>query len=767
MPRLHTFVSGDTLLALSTAFAEAMRDRTHTRKPSGGGIGADDWPDAAGNGGHHVLIVAPKLLRPAAGVTTRALDSAIDWRDRLLLVAGAIHTSGNLTAVYPGHAEDDEFDSLVDSLGVRFISDGYTRNGTTAGATGGDTIVLDPTWYVRLRADQSTGALMVDHATGSPNPTVSLILRIWASERLGQRLVAPPRVPLLTASDGQPIAPADLNVLQDAALLRQARSDSRATTDAQHVAIDAMPLGPAGRGDPFLPELWTVRGTERRQPTAGENRRFFAEEVPDADHVIVDDSIDWRDRLIWGMGRQSATDVRPGQASDTDHNDDAIAIPWEGGFYSGPGEPPAAIADTRFKLIIAAPSGAALGVSDEGKLFIRNDSGADIVVTGMIEASFPLGPRTTPRRLPVISPLLRLADGTFTRASVGLYRDGSPYVYASAAVDVRRFDHWNDGWGPQLLIEGEATNLESESNDLGDWPTTSNLRGRTNDYEPGPLPTSYGSRMVSDGAGTTNSVARAGIAVAAATAYVWSAFRKAGVQNTGAHANSIRLDDGTVVTDEDLGAPGASWGRSSVVHVTDAGAVTISERLGIDPSGAGAAADGDDVVVWCVQLELGRIATTPIETDGATATRRADLLTFTAAQVPAQVRDGRARMDVWPIWADTSLVSGDTRVLLSFGGASDVLRFRHDGVGVLIEAVVGGVVQAESQYLEFTTRTWLRVAWSADLGYLRVDGADVGGGLGPTGTAWVWPSADVRVGGTYGATDGAICCFGDVWAVSE
>ena len=766
MPRLHTFVSGESLLALSTAFAEAMRDRTHTRKPSGSGIGADDWPDAAGNGGHHVLIVAPKLLRPAAGVTTRVLDSAIDWRDRLLLVAGAMHTGGDVTAVYPGHAEDDEFDSLVDSLGARFISDGYTRLGTTVGATTGDTIVLDPTWYVRLRADQSTGALMVDHATGSPNPVVSLILRIWASERLGQRLVAPPRVPLLTASDGQPIAPSDLNVLQDAALLRQARSDVRETTDPQHVAIDAMPLGPAGRGDPFLPELWTVRGAERRQPTVGEHRRFFAEEIPTADEVLVDDTIDWRDRLLWGMGRQSTTDFRPGQTDDTDHNDDAIALPWEGACYTGPGEPIAAIVDPRFKLILQV-SDIALIVSDEGKLFLRNDSGSTIFVTGMVEASFPLGPRTTPQRPPVISPLLRLADGTFSRASAGAYRDGSAYVYASAGVDVRRFDNWDDGWGPQLLIEGEATNLEPESNDLADWPTTSNLRGRTDDYEPGPLAASYGSRMVSDGAGTTNSVTRTGIAIAAATAYCWSVFRKAGAQNTGGHDNSIQLDDGTVVTDLDLGAPGSSWGRSSVVHVTDAGATVISERLGIDPSGAGAAADGDDLVVWGIQLELGRFATTPVETDGGTATRSADLLTFTLSQVPPQLRDGRARFDVWPIWAYTSMVSGDSRVLLSFGGASDVLRFRHDGTGVLVEAVVGGVVQAESQYLEFTLRTFLRIAWSADLGRIRVDGADAGSGLGPVGTAWVWPSAAVRVGGTFGATDGAVCCFGDIWAVAE
>ena len=128
-----------------------------------------------------------------------------------------------------------------------------------------------------------------------------------------------------------------------------------------------------------------------------------------------------------------------------------------------------------------------------------------------------------------------------------------------------------------------------------------------------------------------------------------------------------------------------------------------------------------------------------------------DVLTFLAAQVPLQLREGLSEWAITPHWAPDDLVSGDTGWLFTIGApATDGVRWRHTGTDVRIEAVIGGSVVATSPALTGSTGGERRtILLDAEGGIISVN--DV---AGATGTTWDMPGGlDLCVGGAFNTGD--------------
>ena len=200
--------------------------------------------------------------------------------------------------------------------------------------------------------------------------------------------------------------------------------------------------------------------------------------------------------------------------------------------------------------------------------------------------------------------------------------------------------------------------------------------------------------------------------------------------------------------DHDVRQPvvGAAWAqvRFRVLTTASASLVPLDSRVLFAPM----VSIAQDMLIDYACAEQGaRYPTSPART----RTRGRDVLQWPPAEVPLALRRGRVRWTVEPMWSASELIDGDVRIVGSFGGSSDVLRFRGVGGVVLAEAVVGGVVVVASAALSwtgtFSSPARLSIVTDAAAGTLAVDGVLT------SGTPWQWPSTFFRLGGAWGAGD--------------
>ncbi len=378
--RLAHFADGSDLADLDRAFLDAMSQRHHAKPDGGSGGGADPWNQHPGGGGVQRLACVVNFPKTAPAAT-RILDATCDWRDRLLAIWwGFKDVVFANESNFPGAPTDNEWGS-----GSTSNRQGYTRLG---GASGVGT--LDLAYHIeletamRLYARSSDGALCLDLDNDYVSDGSSVLIRIWASPQLGERS-APAVHPSPTATDGlDEVDPNHLNFIQDPVALDQVRGTST-------LASQAYPLGPVVRhGSPYIPEVWTVRGSELRQPLEASRRVWFALSLATGTDTLIDDSIDWRDRFLIGMGRRHTSDIRPGRAADADYDTGSSA--WAGAEMTGSGQANGAIATPGYYIVLT--TGIAIYArSSDGKLYIRNETGGTRYVVGTLEGSFQLGPR--------------------------------------------------------------------------------------------------------------------------------------------------------------------------------------------------------------------------------------------------------------------------------------------------------------------------------------------------------------------------------------
>ncbi len=390
--RLTDFVDGDTMATLNAAFATSLRDRTQIRKANGSGV--DAWALFAGKGGIHRLGCLVKTQRPGAGFNTYVLDTEIDWRDRLATIF-VTHAPGTGSTAIPGVEGSSNKDDIFTHVAAGLH---FTHNGEAAGAAlNGESFRVHDSGKVRIVARSSDGALLLERAHDhSVAEQVSYLVRISTTEILGLRAgSAPAAIPALSAADATVIVPADLNLLQDLAELGQFRGEG----------LHTMPLGTVNRGlSPPIPAAPIVRGDEVRERAAvGAVRRFFSKSILNNGNIVLDSSIDWRRRFIWGVGRWTdggaGFDIRPGEAQDNTHN---AASGWvDASAYFGVGELGVWTAGETGHYLWIAGKGTTSSISiyvdgTTGQLMIENRRGATAYVTGFFEASFQIVPAPIP-----------------------------------------------------------------------------------------------------------------------------------------------------------------------------------------------------------------------------------------------------------------------------------------------------------------------------------------------------------------------------------
>ncbi len=330
------------------------------------------------------------------------------------------------------------------------------------------------------------------------------------------------------------------------------------------------------------------------------------------------------------------------------------------------------------------------------------------------------------------------AAGVFTRSGEGSYltsapTDGSVAFLAWAATDARRFEDRGDGAGALLLLERASTNKILNSRDItaaAQWTLASSGATITANAGNGPDATAVADRVNAAG---TPQFSRGQNVSSMANPHVCSSWGRA-------TSGTSRWQPG----------PNALWNvaAQTTVYARQSGvrAATSTGFYAIDTT----ANSPQDVLIDLHQAEDGNYPTSAIRTTTAAVTRGADSLTFATGTYSPLLLTARFRVrQVSPIFAHTSLSSGDVRWLLTVGSASDGIRIRHTGSDVRVEAVAGGSVKASSAAQTFAAHGLLgAIDWDPVGAVVRV-----GGVAGSTGTAWTWPTGQtLRVGGIAGSS---------------
>ena len=246
-------------------------------------------------------------------------------------------------------------------------------------------------------------------------------------------------------------------------------------------------------------------------------------------------------------------------------------------------------------------------------------------------------------------PLVRFADGTFTRASEGSYYtqppggEGSTFI-AWASSNVLRYDAI-DG-APLALFEGSQTNLCNYSEDLNQasWVKTgASISGTTATAPDGAADCC----TVAFTASAADMVMRTVTGTADNTTYLTTVFAR---RTSGSGNVRLRVfrRDGVASVSADLPIS-TTWTR--IEYSVNWGTGATTPEVGIINDAAGSA---QSVEVWGFDVKstggsVGPMPTSYIRTTAGSATRNLDLLTY--ASMPQIMATGRYRFDLRPLFA--------------------------------------------------------------------------------------------------------------------
>lgn len=267
-----------------------------------------------------------------------------------------------------------------------------------------------------------------------------------------------------------------------------------------------------------------------------------------------------------------------------------------------------------------------------------------------------------------------LAAATFARTSVATYADVNG-VLQQAASGVARDAHYVNGVRT-LLLERESTNLCVRSDEFNDAAWTKSAAGAgtapvvTANAATAPDGTTTADEVVfaAPGAGDLSQVAQGGITTTAASLYAGSLWVRA----------ASGADVGKVLLLRQVGAASylsitltAAWQR--VQRAETAAGTTSEYSVALRPD-FGSSTGTVTAYLWRAQLELGDVATSEIKTEGTTATRARDSLSFPFT--PA-MRDLTVR--VRGVELGTALFTDATHHYVSIGNAAPWLIGLRNG----------------------------------------------------------------------------------------
>jgi len=314
-----------------------------------------------------------------------------------------------------------------------------------------------------------------------------------------------------------------------------------------------------------------------------------------------------------------------------------------------------------------------------------------------------------------------------------------------------------------IRVEPEATNLLTYSADLSNSNWVEQLAAAMAIDATGPDGLTSATTLVDDSGGGTGSVGfLRGVTVSTATAYTYSIFAKASGLSwtrivlsgftTPADGSGCYFDlsTGSLGTASGVSAAisdvGNGWYRCSITFTTDAADTTGT--LVVRPANA----DGDSTVdrdgtssilVFNPQLELGSIisiATSPILTYGATATRAVDNITLATSAFPHSATTQTAYIE------GGSNSSAAVHLTLHDGTGNERILIYNNGTNLSARVVDGGVSQAEIASGEDGT-----AAYKAAVAYAANDVAFSanGGAAGTDASATLPTVTTLQVGGNH------------------
>lgn len=383
--RSVNFARNQSTVLMSRSLLTLAREAVAQRSANAASV--NDF-DLEGHGWRRVTMVA-EVSVPASGQTVYVIDDTQDYRDRMVLLLGPFAASGAgagavASAIYPGHDNDTSFNNAASDIREIY----YTGSGYVTPTVAGDvnySRVLGSDQYVLLYARSTDGALVIASLTGNANATrMSFLLQLMVSPKIGERTLYNPQVLSDFASvNSAALQPHDLNALQDPWHMSQTPPSA-----------DTLPLGKLTESNPPLALEFNVRGEHVRQPLLTPSlTRFVSLAAPADADTLVDDTQDYRDRLVSIFGVVAGTDIRPGEVDEDKCGTFAgSSTQYMATGYTGDGND--AAGSTDYKLTSVGADGFFYARSDTGHLYYSTDGVAADYVVVMLSATPQLGPRS-------------------------------------------------------------------------------------------------------------------------------------------------------------------------------------------------------------------------------------------------------------------------------------------------------------------------------------------------------------------------------------
>lgn len=356
-------------------------------------------------------------------------------------------------------------------------------------------------------------------------------------------------------------------------------------------------------------------------------------------------------------------------------------------------------------------------------------------------------------------PLVRWADGTFTRASEGSYYTqppggaGSTFI-AWSSSNVLRYDAIDST--PLALFEGAQTNLCEYSEDLNQasWVKTgASISGTTATAPDGEADCN----TVAFTASAADSVMRTVSGTADNTTYVTTVFAR---RTSGSGNVRLRVlkRDGVASVSADLPIS-TTWTR--IEYVLNWGTGATTPEVGVINDAAGSA---QSVEVWGFDVKsattVGSFQSSYIRTTVGSATRNADVLTY--ASLPQVMATGRWRAEVRPLRASSETVNPISPN--SFFHLSSTVDNFITLTTVSASAIAGGVTQFTKASLVYSRHQAIVLTPDCAAFTMTVAGATSGNGTGAVGTNPSYGTTYLRIGSSHTGARVAYARIGEPYA---
>ena len=258
----------------------------------------------------------------------------------------------------------------------------------------------------------------------------------------------------------------------------------------------------------------------------------------------------------------------------------------------------------------------------------------------------------------------------FSRGSIATYvgKDG---LIKSAASDVPRID-FSDSTNGALLLEGQSTNLFTQSETFSNWQTENGKQVVTTGVVISPDGTQNGNKLVTYNGGETQRKLWVQKTVTPGESYNFSVYIKkvSGQLNTGFLHITTGPNDSYDATQEYTATD--QWQR---ISVTTSSALSTPIRFLIT-------GDSDSqIYIWGAQAEALSYATSYIPTNGSTVTRLADVCNNSGSAQDFNSEEGVLYAEIAALADDLtnrfiSLTDGtdSNSVTIFYGGVSNRIR---------------------------------------------------------------------------------------------